>query len=155
HLPTSDRADFARGADLSRHHDFDRASVPSCLTFRLRGYGKIGRMIRPRFALLACGLAAGLSSAHAQTPPTPSSAQSIQKSEREKELKLLRRDIESSREREQRLKTEIDKIKHDRTKLSKALVDSAAHARATEAKLSAAEAKLEPLDLREAEIKKS
>jgi septal ring factor EnvC (AmiA/AmiB activator) len=112
-------------------------------------------MIRPRLAFLAGGLAAGLSAAHAQTPPSPSSAQSIQKSEREKELKLLRRDIETSREREQRLKTEIDKIKHDRTKLSKALVDSAAHARATEAKLTAAEAKLEPLDLREAEIKKS
>lgn len=117
--------------------------------------GKLGRMIRPRLVILAGGLVAGLSAASAQVPNPPSSAQAIQKSEREKELKLLRRDIETSREREQRLKAEIDKIKHDRAKLSKALVESAARMRATEAKLTATEAKLDPLDLREAEIKKS
>lgn len=112
-------------------------------------------MIRPRLAFLACGLAAGLSAASAQIPNPPTSAEAIQKSEREKELQLLRRDIETSHAREMRLKTEIGKIKNDRGKLSKALVGSAARIRATEAKLTATEAKLEPLDLREAEIKKS
>jgi septal ring factor EnvC (AmiA/AmiB activator) len=110
-------------------------------------------MIRSRLALTAAGLMAGLAAAGAQTPAP--SAQSIQKNEREKELQLLRRDLETSHEREKRLKAEIDKIKHDRAKLSKALVDSAAHARATEAKITATEARLDPLDLREAEIKKS
>lgn len=112
-------------------------------------------MIRPRLAFLACGLAAGLSAASAQIPNPPTSAEAIQKSEREKELQLLRRDIETSHAREMRLKTEIGKIKNDRGNLSKALVGSAARIRATEAKLTATEAKLEPLDLREAEIKKS
>lgn len=112
-------------------------------------------MIRPRLAFLAGGLAAGLSAASAQIPNPPTSAEAIQKSEREKELQLLRRDIETSHAREMRLKTEIGKIKNDRGKLSKALVGSAARIRATEAKLTATEAKLEPLDLREAEIKKS
>lgn len=112
-------------------------------------------MIRPRLAFLACGLAAGLSAASAQIPNPPTSAEAIQKSEREKELQLLRRDIETSHAREMRLKTEIGKIKNDRGKLSKALVGSAARIRATEAKLTATEAKLDPLDLREAEIKKS
>jgi septal ring factor EnvC (AmiA/AmiB activator) len=119
--------------------------------------GRMCIMIRPRIALITTGLMAGLAAASAQTPaPSPSpSTQSIEKNEREKELQLLRRDLETSRDREKRLKAEIDKIKHDRAKLSKALVESAANARATEAKVTATEARLEPLDLREAEIKKS
>jgi septal ring factor EnvC (AmiA/AmiB activator) len=114
-------------------------------------------MIRPRFALLIGGIAASLSAASAQTPaPTaPTSAQAVQKSEREKELKLLQRDLQTSREREAKIKAEIDAIKNDRALLNKALVDSAAKVSATEARLTATEAKLKPLDQREAEIKKS
>jgi murein hydrolase activator len=112
-------------------------------------------MIRFSPSLIACGLLAGLSAASAQVPNPPSSAQSIQKSEREKELQLLRRDLETSKAREQRLKAEIDQIKNDRALLGKALVESAARIRAAETRLTATEARLEPLDLREAEIKKS
>jgi septal ring factor EnvC (AmiA/AmiB activator) len=112
-------------------------------------------MIRFSPALVACGLLAGLPAAAAQTPAPPSSAQAVQKSEREKELKLLRRDLKTSREHEAKLKAEIDKIKNDRDELNKALVESAANSRALEAKMTAAEAKLEPLDLHEAEIRKS
>jgi len=111
-------------------------------------------MIRTLPALVACSLIAAFPAA-AETPAPPSSAQAVQKSEREKELKLLRRDLQTSREHEAKLKAEIDKIKNDRAKLSKALVDSAANTRALEAKMTAAEAKLEPLDLREAEIRNS
>jgi septal ring factor EnvC (AmiA/AmiB activator) len=112
-------------------------------------------MIRPRPALLLAGIAAGLSAASAQAPLPPTSAQAVQKSEREKELELLRRDLQLSREREAKLKAEIDRIKNDRAKLNKALVDSAAAARTLEAKMTATEARLEPLAVREAEIRKS
>jgi len=114
-------------------------------------------MIRIRLALPALGLLAATTAALAQTaaPAPPSSAEAVQKSEREKELQLLRRDLEKSRAQEARLKAEIDRIKNDRAMLNKALVDSAAKIRATETKMTAAEAKLEPLDLREAEIRKS
>jgi septal ring factor EnvC (AmiA/AmiB activator) len=90
-------------------------------------------MIRLSPALIACGFIAALPAA-AETPAPPLSAQAVQKSEREKELKLLRRDLQTSREHEAKLKAEIDKIKNDRAKLSKALVDSAANSRALEAK---------------------
>ncbi|HVT56512.1 MAG TPA: peptidoglycan DD-metalloendopeptidase family protein [Xanthobacteraceae bacterium] len=109
-------------------------------------------MIRRSPALLAACLFAAIPAA-AQTPAP--SAQSIQKSEREKELKLLRRDLQTSHAHEAKLKAEIDKIKNDRDKLNKALVDSAARSRAIEAKMAAAEAKLDPLNVREAEIRKS
>jgi septal ring factor EnvC (AmiA/AmiB activator) len=120
-----------------------------------RRTARITTMIRFSPPLIVFGLLAGLSAASAQSLNPPSSAQAIQKSEREKELQLLRRDLETSRTRETRLKAEIDKIKNDRAQLSKALVESAARMRATETKLTATEARLEPLDLREAEIKKS
>src|SRR6185312_8010103 len=156
-LSAPDCADFARGTNLPGDHDSDRPPLPPRLNPPRKRFGENGRipaMIRTLPALVACSLIAAFPAA-AETPAPPSSAQAVQKSEREKELKLLRRDLQTSREHEAKLKAEIDKIKNDRAKLSKALVDSAANTRALEAKMTAAEAKLEPLDLREAEIRNS
>jgi septal ring factor EnvC (AmiA/AmiB activator) len=119
-------------------------------------------MIRARTALLSgslfMGAMASIAIASAQTPPapaTPSSAEEIRKSEREKELQLLRRDLSLSREQEARLKAEIDRLRNDSARLNKALVDSAARISAAERNITAQEAKLAALDKREGAIKQS
>ncbi len=116
-------------------------------------------MIRARLALLSGTLLAGIAIASAQTPPpspaTPSSAEEVRKAEREKELKLLRRDLQLSRDQEAKLKAEIDKLKNDSARLNKALVESAAKIGAAERKITAEEAKLASLDKREVAIKQS
>ncbi len=113
-------------------------------------------MIRVRPTILIIGLFAGLSTpAFAQAPGTSGSAQEVEKTERAKQLDILRRDLKHSRERETRLKAEIEKIKNDRKKFGQELIDTATRIRAIETQLTATEARLEPLDLREAKIKKS
>jgi septal ring factor EnvC (AmiA/AmiB activator) len=116
-------------------------------------------MIRVRLAFLSGTLLAGMALASAQTPPSstpaPSSAEEIRKSEREKELQLLRRDLSVSREQEAKLKAEIDKLKNDSVQLNKALVDSAAKIGGAERNITSQETKLAALDQREAAIKQS
>lgn len=120
-------------------------------------------MIRARIAFLSgtlfSSVLAGIVIAYAQTPPSapaaPSSAEEIRKSEREKELQLLRRDLSLSREQETKLKAEIDKLKSDSARLNKALIDSAAKINATERNITAQETKLAALDKREVAIKQS
>jgi len=110
-------------------------------------------MIRIWSSLLILGLAALPSGA--QPPAAPTTAQEIEKAERTKQLDILRRNLKGSREQESKLKAEIDKIKNDRKKFSQEMVDTAARIRAIETKLTEIEVRLEPLDVREAEIKKS
>jgi septal ring factor EnvC (AmiA/AmiB activator) len=121
-------------------------------------------MIRARTTLLSgsllAGMVAGIAVAAAQTQPAapssaPTSAEEIRKSEREKELQLLRRDLSISRAQETKLKAEIDKLKSDSARLNKALVDSAAKISATERNITAQETKLTALDKREGAIKQS
>jgi septal ring factor EnvC (AmiA/AmiB activator) len=123
-------------------------------------------MIRARLAFLSgsllAGMIAGIATASAQTPPppspipaAPSSAEEIRKSEREKELQLIRRDLAHAHEQEARLKAEIDKLKNDSARLNKALIDSAAKISATERNITAQEAKLASLDKRESAVKQS
>jgi septal ring factor EnvC (AmiA/AmiB activator) len=116
----------------------------------------MGEMIRNSLAfLIFISTALFLAGASAQTPAVPNTAKEIEKAERAKRLDILRGDLKGSREKETRLKAEIDKIKNDRKKFSQELVETAARIRAIETRLTAIEAQLEPLDLREAEIKKS
>lgn len=113
-------------------------------------------MIRTRLFLIAFGLTAGFSAAVlAQAPKTPGSAQEIEKSEREKELKVLHRDLKTVRGKEHKLKAEIEAIKNDRAKFEQEMLDTAGRIRGLESRMDAAEARLEPLAVREAEIKKS
>lgn len=86
------------------------------------------------------------------SPPT---AKELEKAEREKELEILRSDLEQRKATEAKIKAEVDALKDDRKKFGQALVDTAARLKAIEGRLSAAEARLKPLDAREAEVKRS
>lgn len=110
-------------------------------------------MIRAWLFLIAFGLTVGTgAAAFAQAPR---SAAEVEKAEREKELKVLHRDLKSVHDRETKIKADIDRIKNDRVKFEQEMLNTAGRIRATEAQMSAAEARLEPLDVREAEIKNS
>ena len=85
----------------------------------------------------------------------PGSAREVEKVERQRELEILRSDLEERKAAEIRIKTEVDALKDDRKKFTQALVDTAGRMKAIEGRLSAAETRLKPLDGREAEIKRS
>src|SRR5690606_38609106 len=86
------------------------------------------------------------------SPPT---AKELEKAEREKELEILRSDLEQRKATETKIKAEVEALKDDRKKFGQALVDTAARLKAIEGRLSATEARLKPLDAREAEVKRS
>ena len=65
-----------------------------------------------------------------QSPP----GREVEKAERQRQLEILRGDIDRTKEAEAKLKTEIDPIKDDRKKLAQALLDAAARTRAIEGK---------------------
>jgi septal ring factor EnvC (AmiA/AmiB activator) len=91
---------------------------------------------------------------HAQQA-APQSAHDLEKVERQRELEILRNDLEARKAAEARIRAEVDELKDDRKKFAQALVDTAARMKALEGRLSAAEARLKPLDGREAQIKAS
>ncbi|MEX2128957.1 MAG: peptidoglycan DD-metalloendopeptidase family protein [Xanthobacteraceae bacterium] len=106
-------------------------------------------------ALLALAVAAfAVAGARGQVS-TPQSAREAEKFERQRELEILRSDLDRRKAAETRLKTELDTVTKDRKKFSQALVDTAARMKAIEQRLSAAEARLKPLDAREAAIRRS
>jgi septal ring factor EnvC (AmiA/AmiB activator) len=86
---------------------------------------------------------------------TPQSATEAEKVERERELEIIRGDLEARRKAEASLKAEIEALSGDRKKLSQTLIDTAARLKAIEGRIDAAEVRLKPLDAREAEIKRS
>lgn len=90
---------------------------------------------------------------HAQEPPQ--SAREVEKVERERELEILRSDLERRKAAEAKLRAEIEILKNDRNKLSQALVDTATRIKAIEGRLSAAEARIPPLNAREESIRNS
>ncbi len=87
----------------------------------------------------------------AQAPP----GLEAERTERQRQLEVLRGEVERTKDTEARLKTEIDAIKDDRKKLAQALLDAAARIRTVETRLSVAENRLPELDKREAKIKSS
>lgn len=94
------------------------------------------------------------SGAYAQDK-TPESAREVEKVERQRELEILRGDLERRQAAEAKLKSEVEALKNDRQKFAQALVDTAARIKAIESRLTAAEARLKPLDSREVQIQKS
>lgn len=92
---------------------------------------------------------------HAQERPSPQSAREAEKIERQRELEILRGDLERKKQSEARLKAEADAIRADRAKLAQELVDAAARLRVLEKQTRDSEAKLGPLTKRETEIKHS
>jgi septal ring factor EnvC (AmiA/AmiB activator) len=75
--------------------------------------------------------------------------------QRQQELQTLRGEQSKSAEAEAALKREIEEIGDSRRKLNKALIDTAARLRSTEAEVTASEDRLKPLDAKEAKLRKS
>ena len=108
-------------------------------------------------------LATGMAAAFAQ-PPAPQVAETQPAAvapspdalkQREQELEAARAQQKSAEESQEKLKADIAAIGQDRSKLNQQLIDIAARVRAIEAKISADEDRLGPLDAREREIRGS
>ncbi len=98
-------------------------------------------------AALALLLLAGLA-AEAQVP----AGLEAEKIERQRQLDLLRRELDRTKDAEAKLKAEVEAIKNDRKQLAQGLLDAAARIRDVELKASAAEQRLPELDRREGKI---
>lgn len=116
----------------------------------------------PRFgrntvtAVLVLGaVCAALGHARAEQRQGPQSAREAEKIERQRELEILRGDLDRKKENEARLKAEADAIRADRAKLAQELVDAAAKLRSIEKRIRDTEAKLGPLTKRETEVNRS
>jgi septal ring factor EnvC (AmiA/AmiB activator) len=75
--------------------------------------------------------------------------------ERSHDLEAIRAEQRKAAETEARLRSEIQAIGGDRRKLSQQLIDSAARIRAVEEQVAQAQDRLNPLDAREQELRKS
>ncbi len=118
----------------------------------------------PRFALIAglglalpVGLSAGVSAQ--QHPVVTAQNDKTEKldalKQHDRELKATREQQRKSAETEAALKREIEQIGADRRKLNQDLIATAVRLRGVEAKIEATQARLEPLDENERNIRKS
>jgi septal ring factor EnvC (AmiA/AmiB activator) len=123
----------------------------------------IGRL-DPRFALIAglglalpAGLSAGVSAQQRSvfTAQNDKAEKLDALKQHDQELKATREQQRQSVENEAALKREIEQIGADRRKLNKDLIDTAARLRGVEVKIEATQARLEPLDANERNIRKS
>ncbi|KQY98435.1 hypothetical protein ASD45_18950 [Pseudolabrys sp. Root1462] len=110
-------------------------------------------------AAFGCALLIG-GAALAQTPaPAPAAPDKTQVLDQlkvhDKELEATRSQQQRSSEAEAALKRDIEQIGADRRKLAQDLIDTAARARANEAKIEATQQRLEPLDAKEMTIRHS
>ena len=115
-------------------------------------------MVRVSDRLWACavtGLALAFgtpaTSAAAQTTPpvTRAAVDADALKQRDQELEAIRAQQKSAAETEKRLRLEIEQLGSDRRKFNQALLDAAAKIRGREGQLTAAEARLKPLEERE------
>jgi septal ring factor EnvC (AmiA/AmiB activator) len=122
-----------------------------------KGHGGCpARWRRSGRALLAFALiVASGAGAQERSPEPPQSAREVEKFERQRELDILKSDLDRRKAAETKLRAELEAIKVDRKKFSQALLDTAARIKTTEARLSAAEARLPTLDAREAGLRRS
>jgi septal ring factor EnvC (AmiA/AmiB activator) len=115
--------------------------------------------------LLPPSIALLVASAHAQAPsPTPQPAQQAATTatspddaikQREQELEAAREQQRKATELQDKLKADIAAIGQDRSKLNQQLIDIAGQVRSVETRIADAEARLQPLDGREREIRTS
>ena len=121
-------------------------------------FGELNRL-DPRVALvaaLAFALPFGVAAQENAPAAKNGKAQTLDAlKHRDEELKAIRDRQRKSAETEAALKREIEQIGADRRKLNRDLIDTAARARAVEAKIEATQARLKPLDENEASIRKS
>ncbi len=83
---------------------------------------------------------------------TPQSAREVEKLERERELEILKSDLERAEAANTKLKTEIESLKNDRKQLSQTLLQTTQRIRDIEAKLAVAERRLAPLNKQQADL---
>lgn len=100
-----------------------------------------------RAFLLAAALCAAPSLAQ-----TPQSAREVEKLERERELEILKSDLQRAEAANAKLKSEIDTLRNDRKQLGQTLLQTSQRIRDVESKLSAAEARLGPLVKQQADL---
>jgi septal ring factor EnvC (AmiA/AmiB activator) len=89
------------------------------------------------------------------TAPQPVAASPDDIKQREQELEAAREQQKNAADLQQKLKADIAAIGQDRSKLNQQLIDIAAQVRGVEARIGDAEARLHPLDTREAQIRGS
>lgn len=106
-------------------------------------------------ALIFSAVGFAMNLPHAQERQSPQSAREAEKIERQRELEILRGDLDRKKERETRLKAEIDAIKNDRARLTQELIEAAARLRSTESRIKESESKLSSLGVREHTLKES
>jgi len=123
----------------------------------------LGQLSSIRISLAAAVLSAGLggigslpaaAQVAASTPQTTAASPDTIK-QREQELEATRAQQKSAAEAQQKLKADIAAIGQDRSKLNAQLIDIAAQVRNVETRIGEAEARLRPLDSREAQIRGS
>jgi septal ring factor EnvC (AmiA/AmiB activator) len=83
---------------------------------------------------------------------TPQSAREIEKIERERELEILKSDLERAEAANTKLKSEIELLKNDRRQLGQALLQTTQRIRDIEAKLAVAERRLAPLTKQQTDL---
>jgi murein hydrolase activator len=89
------------------------------------------------------------------TAPQAAASSSDSIKQREQELEATRAQQKNAAELQEKLKADIAAIGQDRSKLNAQLIDIAAQVRGVETRIGDAEARLRPLDIREAKIRGS
>jgi murein hydrolase activator len=93
--------------------------------------------------------------APAEQAAAPDTSAQEQKARRERDLETLRAEQRKAAEVEARLKTEIESIGQDRSKLNEALIDTAARVRTLETQIATREGRIQTLDDNERTIRES
>jgi murein hydrolase activator len=110
--------------------------------------------------LLSMAVLTADTSAHAQTaaPPQPAATTATSPDvikQREQELEAAREQQRKAADLQEKLKADIAAIGQDRSKLNQQLIDIAGQVRSVETRIAETEARLQPLDGREREIRTS
>jgi septal ring factor EnvC (AmiA/AmiB activator) len=109
-------------------------------------------MIRPPKLAQAFLLASLLAAAPALAQ-TPQSAREVEKIERERELEILKSDLQRAEAANAKLKAEVESLKQNRKQLGQTLLQTTQRVRDTEAKLAGAELRFAPLNKQQADLR--
>ena len=126
--------------DAARRGRRHCTGVPLCLIVLAASFA--GLVVSPATAQVAA--------ATQVTAPSPDAIK-----QREQELEAARAQQKSAAELQEKLKADIAAIGQDRSKLNQQLIDIAARVRGVETRIGDAEARLQPLDARERQIRSS
>jgi septal ring factor EnvC (AmiA/AmiB activator) len=86
---------------------------------------------------------------------TPQSAREVEKIERERELEILKSDLQRAESANAKLKAEVESLRNDRKQLGQTLLQTTQRIRDTETKLAGAERRLAPLNKQQTDLRAS